>query len=333
MFNIMQDIQLLYIGQIIALFIISLFIGWVVGPLVLNILKHFSTKNTLVERIINSITVPTESFFFLIIFYLLLRMFHALSDATILLEKYIYAILIIVATFMLSAVSGAVIRWYYEVGYKTAKLKLDLSLMPLFRKISKIIIYIFGFMLALSALGIDITAMIALTSVIGIILGLASQESLANLFAGIMLQIDRPYKYGDFLKLPGTNEIVKVEKIGIRSARLMDMQHNIVIISNSEFAKMKATNLSLPNHLSIIGISAELPHNTNLEKLKEKIVSALLKAKLNGFVPEKGCTLLIDRVNPSNVSFTFSCWVKNYENAFAIREFVNRIIWKFAKEK
>jgi len=323
-----------YYLSIAVLFAVSVFVGKVAGPLFARLLEKLAgkTKSTLDDRIISSIKVPMESFFFLVVFYFLLHSFPELSQAAALLEKYTLAILILLGAFLLSEASGAAIRWYYDEGSKASRIKLDLSLLPLFRKVTKIAIYLIGITLALSEAGFDVTGLVAVTSIAGIIIGLASQETLANLFAGLALQLDRPYHYGDYLRLPASGEIVRIRKIGMRSTRLEDMFHNTMIISNSELAKMRVTNLSMPDSMSIIPVQAEVPLGTDLEKLKRKIVSALSAAKPAGLLPERGYSLWLDSVKPSALSITFSFWVSDYPHAQRIKEIVNRAMLDFVRK-
>lgn len=327
---------LYYLGHIALLFVISLLVGKVAGPIFTRMLEFLSgkTASTLDDRVIAAIKAPAESFFFLIVFYFLIHAFPELAAAAAFLERYTYAILVVIGTFMLSEASGAAIRWYYEEGAKTSKLnfRMDMSLLPLVRKVTKLGIYVVGFTLALSATGFDVTGLLAITSVAGLVLGLASQETLANLFAGIALQMDRPYHYGDYLRLPG-GEVAIIRKIGMRSAKFEDMSHNTILISNSEFAKMRVTNLSLPDDVSVVHVSAELPLGSGLEKLRLKLASALSRAKPAGLLIDKGYSLTIDAVKPSAVAFTFSFWVKGYRHAAGIREIVNRTILDCAKKK
>lgn len=326
--------MLTYYAFIAALFAASVIVGMIAGPIFVRILEAFAgkTKSTLDDRIILSIKVPLESFFFLIVFYFLIHSFPELSEAAVFLEKYTSAIFIVMATFLLSEASGAAIRWYYEEGAKSSRFKLDLSLLPLVRKVTKIIIYVIGLTIALSETGFDVTGLLAVTSVAGLILGLASQETLANLFAGIALQMDRPFRYGDYLRLPN-GELAVIKKIGMRSTRLQDMQHNTIIISNSEFAKMRVTNYNKPDDISSVSVQAEVPISIDLPGLKKKIVFGLSQAKPNGLMPERGYTLSIDSVKNDHLLVSFSFWVKDYLNTQAIREIANKAILDFVRKK
>jgi MscS family membrane protein len=300
---------------------------------IVKLLEFFAgrTQSSLDDRIIAAVKTPLESFFFLVVFYALLHYFPDLASAAKFLDTYTFAMLVVIGTFMLSEASGATIRWYYEEGHAASKhVKVDLSLLPLVRKVTKLGIYAVGLTVALSVAGFDVTGLLAVTSVVGLILGLASQETLANIFAGIALQVDRPYHYGDYLKLPG-GEIARVDKIGMRTTRLTDMLHNTIIVSNSEFAKMRVTNLSLPDDVSIVSVSAELAQGADLDALKRRVDAALLRSKPKGLLPDLGFTLAIDIVKPSTLAFSYSFWVKGYSNSGAMREIVNREILAFAR--
>ncbi|MCX8197091.1 MAG: mechanosensitive ion channel family protein [Candidatus Micrarchaeota archaeon] len=331
--------KLAFIAYLAFLFFVSVLLGKVIGPLISRLLEKLTskTKNTLDDRIIGAIKTPLESFSFLVVFYFLLHSVPEMSEAATFLEKYVLVILIVIATFTLSEISGVVIRWYYEEGQKEERLRqkvqrlgFDNSLLPLLRKITKLLIYVIGFAFALQEVGFDITGILAITSVTALIIGLASQETLANIFAGIALQIDRPYHYGDYIKLP-TGEIAIVRKIGMRSTKLEDMYHNTIILSNSEFAKMRVTNLTLPDDESIVPVVAEIPNSVDLEKLRESIEKRLKKENPNGLIKERGYKFLIESIKPNTVVVSFHFWVKHYVNAEKIKEIVNRQILDFLK--
>jgi|GEM_PF-868881 len=324
---------LYFAGYLVLLFAVSVLVGRIASPIFIRLVGFLTskTKSTLDDRIFTAIKAPVESFFFLIVFYFLIHAFLELAAAAAFVEQYIYAILIVIATFMLSEASGAAIRWYYEEGHKSSRIAgVDLSLLPLVRKITKLAIYMVGLTLALSATGFDVTGLLAITSIAGLILGFASQETLANLFAGIALQMDRPYHYGDFIRLPG-DEIAIVRKIGMRSTKLEDMQHNVITISNSEFAKMRVTNLSLPDDESIVPVSAELPHGADLHALRAMVERALTSEKPKGLLFDRGYGLSIDMVKPATVAFTFTFRVKGYQHAASISGLVNKCILDFAR--
>lgn len=323
----LDQAALYYYGFIAILLAASIIVGKIAGPIATRLLEALAgrTKSTLDDRIIAAVKGPVESCLFLMVFYFLLHYFPELAAAATVLERYTYALLIVIATYTASEASGAFIRWYYDEGHKLRRMGVDLSLLPLVRKVTKIAIYIVGLTIALSATGFDVTALIAVTSVAGIVIALASQETLGNIFAGIALQLDRPYHYGDYLRLP-FGEIAIIRKIGMRTTRLEDLCHNTVIVSNSEFAKMRVTNLSLPDEVMLVPVAAEVQLGTDLAKLDRAITLAFEKEKPEGLLSDKRHAISIDSVKAGSMAITVSFWAKGYRNAEKIKGIVNEVL-------
>lgn len=308
---------------------ISILFGKILGPIFIRIIETLTkkTKSTLDDKILEAIKTPFETFFFIIVFYFLIHQFPELLSVALFVEKYTLAIIIIFLAYIISESIGAIIRWYYEEGSKKpTTIKFDLTLLPLLRKVSKLLIYTFGAIAALSTTGIDVTGIFTITSVVVLVLGLASQETLANIFAGIALQIDRPFRYGDYLRLPVTNEIVILRKIGMRSTKLEDLHNNLIIISNSEFAKLRITNLSLPNDLVLMQLKVDLPIDVDIKKLEEFIEKTLEKKDIPGLIKEMRYRITIDSIKNNIITLTFWYWIKGYQNDIEIRHEINKTI-------
>lgn len=95
----------------------------------------------------------------------------------------------------------------------------------------------------LSVWNINPTAWLASAGVIGIAVGFAARDTLANLFAGFFIIADAPYKLGDYIVLDN-GERGEVTKVGIRSTRLLTRDDVEIIIPNSEMANTKIINES-----------------------------------------------------------------------------------------
>lgn len=330
---------LLFWGSIAALFAASVALGTIAGKLLLAIAAFFvgKTKTTLDDRIFSAIKIPVESFFFLAIFYVLIhgapnyvRELSDLSAAAAFLERYTFAFLLLIFTHTASEAAGAFLRWYYEEGHKSARIKIDLSLLPFLRKFSKLVIYFAGITASLGAAGFDITGLIALSSVAGIVLGLASQETLANIFAGMALQLDRPYHYGDHVRF-SSGDTARVKKIGLRSTTLEDASGAAIIISNSELAKQRMTNLTHPGSLSL-SFAAEVPLGTDLEKLHSHLQGVLVKAKPAGYDCSSPLKIGIERIREKTAELSISYSVRDFSSAPPLRFFLNGKMLEFLKK-
>jgi small-conductance mechanosensitive channel len=91
--------------------------------------------------------------------------------------------------------------------------------------------------------GIDVGGWLVSAGVLGLVLGLAAKDTLANLFAGIFILADAPYKVGDFVNLD-SGERGKVTQVGLRSTRLLTRDDIEITVPNSIIAASKIINES-----------------------------------------------------------------------------------------
>ena len=114
---------------------------------------------------------------------------------------------------------------------------------PVFEMGVKILIVGTAIYLFFRAWGVNLTAWVAGAGVTGIVLGLAAQDTLSNLFAGLFILTDAPFKLGDFLTLEdGTRG--RVVEIGLRSTRILTNHCVEIIIPNARLASGRITNES-----------------------------------------------------------------------------------------
>ena len=91
-------------------------------------------------------------------------------------------------------------------------------------------------------LGINITAVITSLSIGGLAVGLAAQDTLANLFGAVAVFIDKPFRVGDEIKLDAAEG--KVESVGLRSTRVRNPNGHLVTIPNKTMGTASITNLT-----------------------------------------------------------------------------------------
>jgi small-conductance mechanosensitive channel/CRP-like cAMP-binding protein len=92
---------------------------------------------------------------------------------------------------------------------------------------------------------VPIAGLLATSGVIAIVLGLALQNTLADVFSGIAVGIERPYKAGDLIWVEGNIE-GHVVQVTWRSTHIATFQNTIAIVPNSVMAKARLINRSLP---------------------------------------------------------------------------------------
>lgn len=114
---------------------------------------------------------------------------------------------------------------------------------PLFEMGIKILLVIVFAYLFMRVWGIDGTAWLASAGIIGIVIGFAARDTLANLISGVSIVADAPYKIGDYIVLD-TGERGIVTNLGIRSTRLLTRDDVEISIPNAVIGNAKITNES-----------------------------------------------------------------------------------------
>lgn len=103
--------------------------------------------------------------------------------------------------------------------------------------------------------GVPIAGVLATSGVIAIVLGLALQSTLADVFSGIAVGIERPYKPGDLVSVEGGIEGI-VTQVNWRSTHIETGNNDVAIVPNSVIAKARLVNHSMPSTMR--GASVEI---------------------------------------------------------------------------
>ena len=115
---------------------------------------------------------------------------------------------------------------------------------PIIRKSLKVFIIVVAALVTLDNLGVNITAAIASLSIGGLAVGLAAQDTLANLFGAVAIFLDKPFKVGDRIQVDNVDG--PVESIGLRSTRVRNLDGHLVTIPNKTMGNATITNVAAP---------------------------------------------------------------------------------------
>lgn len=115
--------------------------------------------------------------------------------------------------------------------------------LPLFRNLANFGIVAAAVYFAFVTWGIDLTGWLASAGILGIAVGFAAKDSLANFFAGLFILTDAPYQVGDWVVL-GSGERGQVTQVGIRSTRLLTRDDVEITIPNAVIGNAKIVNES-----------------------------------------------------------------------------------------
>ena len=139
---------------------------------------------------------------------------------------------------------------------------------PILRKGLRSGIWIFGLIMALNNAGYDVGALIAGVGIGGLALAMAAKDFVSNMFGGITVFVDQPFKVGDRIQISGYDGTI--EEIGLRSTRLRTLAGRIVIIPNFKFTDTFLENVTNePSRKASLTLG--LTYDTSPEQVEEAI--------------------------------------------------------------
>jgi small-conductance mechanosensitive channel/CRP-like cAMP-binding protein len=127
--------------------------------------------------------------------------------------------------------------------------------------------------LARARLGIDVTALVATSAALSIVLGLALQETLSNLFAGMALMVERPFEPGDWIRIG--DRVGRIQEVSWRAVKvLIQRQEDYLIIPNSVMAKAEIVNMSQPSPIHGHSVEVSVAFGEAPNHVREVLVGA-----------------------------------------------------------
>ncbi|MEO1258997.1 MAG: mechanosensitive ion channel domain-containing protein [Bacteroidota bacterium] len=160
----------------------------------------------------------------------------------------------------------------YALRYATlTEHKLDEQLIPILRRMLKIVVVIVGLIYVLQLLDVNVTALIAGVSIGGLALALAAQDTVKNLIGSAMIFFDKPFQIGDWVSAGGNEgEIVEV---GFRSTRIRTVDTTIIAVPNNVIASGAVTNMGVRT-MRVFSVTLGVTYDTP-PLLLEKFIEGL----------------------------------------------------------
>ncbi len=178
---------------------------------------------------------------------------------------------------------------------------------PLFELIGKILLIGLGSYILLIIWGINPTAWLASAGVIGIAVGFAAKDTLANLFSGFFIIADTPYKVGDFVNLD-SGERGMVTHVGMRSTRLLTRDDIEITIPNNVIGNAKIINESSGRwEKSRIRVKVGAAYGSDVEQVCE--VLQQVAADHQELVKDPAPRVRMRAFGPSSLDFELLAWI------------------------
>src|SRR4051812_1414550 len=170
--------------------------------------------------------------------------------------------------------------------------------------------------------------LIATSGVFAIILGLALQSTLADVFSGIALNLSKPYEVGDWIVLSDGSE-GRVVETNWRATHLLNASNDLVVLPNSSLAKAYLTNLSSPNRSHGVKLRIRLMPTMAPSGIDRIMRTVLLSS--NSILLTPAPTAEIKSLDAQAIEFELSFRVRDFSVASAARHEVYDLIYRHTR--
>jgi len=159
---------------------------------------------------------------------------------------------------------------------------------------------------------LPIQGLLATSGVIAIILGLALQSTLNDVFSGLVLNFSRPYRPGDWISIEGGTD-GRVIEMNWRATHLMTARQDLAIVPNSSIAKAKIVNASSPSRIHGMSVTIRLDSGTAPETGVKILQRAILNCRLILTMPAPSIT--VKSISGSSTEFEITFFVEDIGDA------------------
>ena len=165
--------------------------------------------------------------------------------------------------------------------------------------------------------------MMATTAVGAVVIGLALQDTLGNLFAGLAIQIEKPFRVGDWVTIGGQDGLVS--EITWRATKMRTKAGNFVVVPNSVLAKDTITNYCQPTRALRLQVEVGASYEVAPNVVKAVIREALLNA--SELSNERQLEVLLAEFGNSSITYRVRFWVGDFESDERAKDVVRSLIY------
>lgn len=251
---------------ILLAFFASRIADWAIG----SILKAWAKRTTtrLDDVLLELLHGPVKVIAFVIFLHIGLRVFPWPDWIENVVSKTLLVIVALSVTHVAIKTIDVLINFWKQRTLAAEDRVFDAQLFPIVRNTLKVFVIIVAFLVTSQHLGLKITGLLASLSIGGLAVGLAAQDTLANLFGAVAVFVDKPFRVGDRIRLDSVEG--EVESIGMRSTRVRTSDGHLVSIPNKTVGNATITNITKrPAIRTVMNIG--LTYDTPGDKLKRAL--------------------------------------------------------------
>jgi len=172
---------------------------------------------------------------------------------------------------------GSAITHYVRPMTEKTETDLDDQMLPLLQRLVKIVIVVIAAIMVIEKLGYNVSTLVAGVGLGGLAFALAAQDLIGNLFGGIAILTDKPFKVGERIKINEVDGFVR--EIGLRTTRVETFGGTMVVMPNSKVVNSDLENVTAEKQRRMV-FTIGVEYDTPVKKLEEgkRLIEKNLKA-------------------------------------------------------
>ena len=211
-------------------------------------------------------------------------------------QKAVPAVLILVAGLLIVRIVMTIVKKLLE------KTKLEKAAHGLVKSVVRVVLYVLLGLIVADSLGIDVTSIVALASVLTLAVSLSVQNALTNVIGGFTLLYTHPFKSGDFVEVAGKSGTV--QEISMAYTKLATPDNKIISIPNSSVVAGDIINYTVSGTRRV-----EVTISTSYDMPVEKVEAALREAAgVEGVMAEPAPFISVTNYGDSAISYVIRVW-------------------------
>ncbi len=320
-----------YIQAAIVAFM-TLFLAYMITWGVIRLLKKMAaqTQTNLDDIIIKALRPPMFYTMVSIGLTIAIKTTPFADDIKKPLIAILQTVMIILWARFIIRISKIVLR---KLASEHSKFKIiQLQTLPLFENLVLIFSFAFSTYIVFTVWGVDMTAWMTSAGILGIAVGFAAKDTLANLFSGVFILADAPYKIGDYIVIDSKDRGA-VTHIGIRSTRILTRDDVELTIPNSIMGNSKVINESGgPNERYRIRIKVGVAYGSDVDQVKRVLLNIAINNELVCKQPKP--RIRFRQLGDSSLDFELLGWIEKPElRGKAVDVLLTDIYKTFIKEQ
>ena len=298
-----------------------------------NVVRKFTQKTeTLLDDILlDSVRKPVILVIVIIGFFLGSKTLTLSPSMAIFFGNVVEFLVILNAGWFLISFVDSMIQHYVMPFAQKTETELDDHLVPVIRTLLKVILFAITLVVGFSNIGFDVGAFLAGLGIGGLAFAFAAKDLIANLFGGITILADKPFKIGDMVEVKGKRGTVL--EIGMRTTKIRTIDNTVIIIPNSNITVDLVENVTAGGERRFkftIGVTYDTP----AKKLAQAM--DIIKKAINSMpgANTERTLVFFDQFNSHSLDITAIYFMKSMDGFLVQKTELNMTIKKaFEKAK